>query len=160
MNKHAPPSEATPVEDDGFVTMDMSAALSRAKSTAVENWAQEVTAEAVGGRKADPAPLTRTERYLASLKAENDSDESRLAAIEAELIAVEESTISRRRQAEAICADKVRQAEAERDRELRRADEDEAAATDALTDEKGDLSTVVLARHAAIEAIVNAEAGE
>lgn len=159
MNRHAPPSE---IEDDGFVT-DMSSVIrghTSADACAREIPGRKSPAIPADGRNAPPPPLTRTERYLASLKSENDGDESRLAAIEAELIAVEESTVSRRRQAEAICADKVRQAEAERDRELRRADEDEAAALDALTDEKGDLSTVVLARHAGIEAIVSAEAGE
>lgn len=150
MSVHTPPSEATPVEDDGFVT-DMSLVLKRADSA---------TAEAHGGRKAEPAPLTRTERYLASLKAENDSDEARLAAIEAELIAVEEGHDAKQRQARAEYDEAVRLAKAKMDREQKRNEEDTTAALDALTDEKGDLSTVVLARHAAIEAIVNAEAGE
>ncbi len=135
---------AEEVEDDGFVTVSIAGL--------------EAAAVAADGRNDAPAPQSRSERYLASLKAENDRDESRLAAIEAELIAVQEGHEVRQRQARAEYQDAVRLAKAALERAEARIHEDTQSALDSLTIEKGDLSNVVNARHAAIESIVKESA--
>jgi len=146
MSKIATLPRAEEVEDDGFVTVSIPGL--------------EAAAILADGRNAAPAPQTLTDLFLASEKAAIDKGESRLAAIEAEMIAVQEGLEVERRQIDAAYEAAVAALAATRKRDLARAEEDAAATLDKLINEKGDLSTVVNARHAAIEAIAKQESAE
>lgn len=138
-------------EDDGFVTMDMTAVLRRADAA---------TAEAAGGQTQLPAPKTRTERLMASMAADKDKAEAELASIEAQIIQAEEIHVAGQRQVAAEYAETVRAAKEELDRMLARLGEDRDANMAALEASKADILGVVAMLSGGIEAGVEEGVGK
>ncbi|WEJ60203.1 hypothetical protein [Devosia sp. FJ2-5-3] len=143
MDQRPPSTErATPVDD--ATVLDMTRVLGNAPP------AEREPASAV---PAPSAPLTRTERFLASTRAQKDEAEATLLGIEAKIITVQETSEAAKRQHRLEYEQAIADAKATMQRALDRLGDDKDEAMVQLEADKADYLGIVYGLTAAIEAI-------
>lgn len=143
MDQRPPSTEgATPVDDD--IALDMTRVLGNARPAPQEP------------ASASPGPsalLTRTERFLASTRAQKDKAEATLLGIESQIISLQETTEAAERQARLEYEQAIAVAKAKMQRNLDRLGDDREEAMAQLEADKADWLDMVHGLTAAIEAI-------
>ncbi len=145
MDQRPPSTEgATPVDD--ATVLDMTRVLGNAPP------APQEPASAVPG---PAAPLTRTERFLASTRAQKDEAEATLLGIESQIISLQETTEAAERQHRLEYEQAIAAAKAKMQRNLDRLGDDREEAMAQLEADKADWLGIVYGLTAAIEAIAH-----